>query len=286
MFVSSDEAKDFMKEQETFDKNKGKILDWTDGKYYSDTKFVTNSHLGKLIEGGPQHLKMYYEKGGSEDTDAMIFGRAAHCLLLEEDSFEGRFYAIDDSEMCLEIGGARPRTTKKYKEWIEPLKAENAHRQLLSLDDITTIKDMIDRAMSYKQVRDMVEAANHREIVYQGELEGVECKIKVDAINTSNFILDYKTMRDPATLRNAGKALRQRQYGRQGAFYTDVSKVDDFWFLFQEKTYPYTVSLAKLSDFSYDEGQKQYKDALGIYKHHFVSNDPKNIDNFLEVGQV
>jgi hypothetical protein len=283
--ISSDEAEDFMKDQKTFDKNESKILDWTDGKYYSDTKFVTNSHLGKLIEGGPQHLKMYYEKGGSEDTDAMIFGIAAHCLLLEPEAFDGRFYAIDDTEKCLEIGGKRPRTTNKYKEWLEPIISENAHRQLLSLDDIQTIKDMIDRAMSYKQVREMVESANIRERVYQSELEGVGCKIKVDAINTSNFILDYKTMRDPAIIQNAQKTLRQRRYGRQGAFYKDVAKVDTFWFLFQEKTYPYTVSLAQLSQGSYEEGQEQYKNALGIYKHHFINNYDK-IDDFLEVGMV
>jgi len=283
--ISSDEAKDFMKDQETFDKNAGKELDWTDGKYYSDTKYVSNSHLGKLIEGGPQHLKMYHERGGSKDSEAMIFGRAAHCLLLEPETFNGRFYAIDDEEMCLEIGGKRPRTTKAYKEWLEPLIAENAHRQLLSLNDIDTITNMIDKAMSYKQVREMIESANLREKVYQKELEGVGCKIKVDAINTSNFILDYKTMRDPAIIQNAQKVVRQRQYGRQGAFYSDVAGVKDFWFLFQEKTYPYTVSLAKLSDESRDYGRKQYKDALGIYKHHFIKN-PSSIDDFLEVGMV
>ena len=31
--ISSDEAKDFMKDQKTFDKNAGRELDWTDGKY-------------------------------------------------------------------------------------------------------------------------------------------------------------------------------------------------------------------------------------------------------------
>ena len=283
--ISSDEAKDFMKDQKTFDKNAGRELDWTDGKYYSDTKYVSNSHLGKLLQGGPQHLKMYYERGGSEDTDALIFGRAAHCLLLETETFNGRFYAIDDEEICLEIGGARPRTTKKYKEWIEPLKAENAHRQLLSLSDIDTITNMVDKAMSYKQVREMVESANLREKIYQKELKGVQCKIKVDAINTSNFILDYKTMRDPAIIKNAHKSVRNFGYKRQGAFYSDVAGVDDFWFLFQEKTYPYTVSLAKLSPESRNEGRAEYENALGIYKHHFIDN-PSLIDDFLEVGMV
>lgn len=282
--IPSNEAKDFMKKMETYDKNEAKILDWTDEQYYADKKYVTNTHLGKLLHGGPQHLKNYYENG-SKETSEFIFGRAAHCLLLEPDNFNSKFYAIDDTEICEEIGGTRPRTTKKYKEWVDPLRKMNAHRQELSLEDMTRVNEMINRALEHKQVREMVESANLREKVYQDNIQGVQCKIKVDAINTSNFILDYKTSKDPATLRNFGYSLKKYGYDRQGSLYSDVAKVDSFWFLVQEKTYPYTVCLAELSPDSKENGRIQYRQALNMYKLHFINN-PKLIDNYLEMGSV
>lgn len=282
--IPSDEVQDFMKEQENYDKNKGSIIEKDDDWYYADKKFVTNSHLGQILKGGPQTLKAYYEKG-QKDTDAFMFGRAAHCLLLEPEAFSGRFYAIDDTEICNEIGGARPRTTKKYKEWIEPLLEDNKHRHLLSLDDMNTITAMVDKAMSYPQVRDLIEKAKFREVIYQKKLLGVNCKIKVDAINTGNYILDYKTTRDPATLVNFEKSVRKYGYDRQGAFYSDVAGVDSFWFLVQEKTYPYTICLAELSPDTKEQGQKKYQQGLEMYREHFIKH-PDKIDSFLEMGSI
>lgn len=282
--IPSDEAKEFMEFQKTYDKNEANIIDQDDAWYYADKKFVTNSHLKQILSGGPQTLKAYYEKG-QEDKASFAFGRAAHCLLLEADSFNSRFYSVDDTEICDEIGGKRPTATKVYKEWLENIKTENAHRQLLSLDDMMHINNMVDKAMSYPQVREMVEAALYRERIYSSELEGVNCKIKVDAINPSNFILDYKTSKDPATLYNFGNSIKKYSYDRQGAFYKDVAKTDSFWFLAQEKTYPYTVCLAEMSPQTYEDGQVKYKRGLSMYKEHFIHN-PKGIDDYLEIGSV
>lgn len=284
IIVSSDENEDFMKYVKNYDKNKSNIIEKDDKWYYADKKFVSNTQLGQILRGGPQTLKAYYQRG-QKDTDAFIFGRAAHCLLLEPQEFDSRYYAIDDTEKCEEIGGARPRTTKKYKEWIEPLMEKNKHRALLSLDDMQTLQDMVDKARSYPQVRNLIDSAKKREVIYQKTLLGVPCKIKVDAINTNNFILDYKTSKDPATLFNFKKSLRNYHYDRQGAFYCDVAGVDSFWFLVQEKTYPYTVCLAELSPDSKEEGRKKYQLGLEMYRKHFIEN-PDKIDSFLEMGSV
>ena len=282
--ISSDEAEDFMKHQKSYDKNQSNIIDKDDDWYYADKTHVTNSHLGKILRGGPQHLKAYYEHGQKE-TDALIFGRAAHCFLLEPESFNSRFYSVDDSEICEEIGGKRPTATNKYKEWLAKIMEDNTHRQLLSLDDLTTITDMVDKAMGYKQVREMVESAHKREVIYSKNMEGINCKIKVDAINPNNFIIDYKTSKDPATLYNFERTVKNYSYDRQGAFYGDVAGVQSFWFLVQEKTFPYTVCLAELSPDSFEAGRIKYRQGLSMYKMHFLDN-PKGIDKFLEMGSV
>lgn len=53
-----------------------------------------------------------------EETAAMKYGAMLHCLVLEPTDFDNRYFCIpDDTKMCDEIGGAKPRATKKYKEW-------------------------------------------------------------------------------------------------------------------------------------------------------------------------
>jgi hypothetical protein len=58
-----------------------------------------------------------YKLQKKEPTKAMIFGSMMHCLVLEPGDFLNRYYPLDDEMICAEIGGAKPRATKKYKEW-------------------------------------------------------------------------------------------------------------------------------------------------------------------------
>ena len=116
------------------DLNSKNVLNWDDEKYYGDQTLVTNSHLKVLMEGGPEALESYY-KYGSEDKPAYAFGRAFHCLILEPEEFNNRYYIMDDREICEEIGGARPTTTKKYKAWLEEIQPETEGKEILAIDD-------------------------------------------------------------------------------------------------------------------------------------------------------
>src|ERR1700722_5883559 len=56
-----------------------------------------------------------YKLQKKEPTKAMIYGSMVHCLVLEPRDFLNRYYPLDDEMICMEIGGAKPRATKKYK---------------------------------------------------------------------------------------------------------------------------------------------------------------------------
>lgn len=292
-FIPSDEAKDFMEFQETYDPGANNIIDKDDNWYYSDNKFITNSHLKYIIDGGPQHLKAYYEGKLGQDSQHYIFGKAQHCLILEPEAFNSRFYSIDDTEICIEASGVdweknnkNPRATKIYKEWLSKIMEENKHRQLISMNDFQILNDMYDKLMSYKQVREMLESAYKKETIYSNKIQGIDCKCKVDAINPGNFILDYKSSKDPATIHKFKYNLKKYNYDRQGAFYCDVTKTKSFWFIVQEKTYPYTVCIVEMSPDTYEEGRIKYQYGLDLYKNHFLSKSSKDIDSFLEIGSV
>src|SRR5687767_9617340 len=60
-----------------------------------------------------------YKMGIKEETDAMLYGSMLHCLVLEPDDFFNRYHTIEDGDICNQIGGAKPRATKVYKEWYQ-----------------------------------------------------------------------------------------------------------------------------------------------------------------------
>jgi len=263
-FIPSDEAKDFMDFKKNHDPNLSSIIEKDDEWYYNDKMYVTNSHLKHLIDGGPQHLKAYYEKDNS----------------------------IDDEDICIEASGKNwkeenksPRATKIYKEWLAKILQENKNRQMLSPSDFMDITNMIDKLMGYSQIREMIEAAPKRETIYSNKIMGINCKSKLDACNPGNYILDYKSTKDPATLYKFKYVMNNYNYDRQAAFYRDVAKIPNFWFIVQEKTYPYTVCIAELSPDSYEIGKKKYEFGLEMYNKHFIKN-PKEIDSYFESGTI
>ena len=54
-------------------------------------------------------------------SKAFDIGSAFHCMVLEPEEFSNRYFVVNDEEICDEIGGKKPRMTKKYKEWYQKL---------------------------------------------------------------------------------------------------------------------------------------------------------------------
>ena len=281
--IPSNEAEDFMKELKNHDPNKDGILEWDDDMYFADTDYVTNTHLKKINEGGPQHLKAYREFGG-KTTAAFTFGSAVHCVVLEPDMFEARFYAIDDSEKLLEIGGKRPTSTNAYKEWIKEIEINNADKERLTLEEMDRVFAIRDKLMSIPNVVQLLKETKN-EIVYQNTLLGVKCKSKLDATKVGKYVVDLKTMSDAVTEYSFIRAMKKYGYDQQGAFYKDVANIDKFYFIAVEKTYPFTVGIFELGEDSYIAGKAKYEYALEQFKFHFVENEDE-IDNHFIQGIV
>lgn len=78
-------------------------------------KKLSYSSLSAFIDS-PKDFSDYVLRQRIE-TPAMIYGSMVHCLVLEPGDFLYRYYPLDDSDICEQIGGAKPRSTKAYKLW-------------------------------------------------------------------------------------------------------------------------------------------------------------------------
>lgn len=254
------------------DKRIAKDDDW----YFGDTKLITNTHLGKLQYGGPLHLINHYRNIEDPDIDEeekehQIWGRAFHCAILEPDAFHDRFFVLDDTAVCKEIGGAKPRATNKYKEWKEKLERENAGKTCLKGTDYYDIMAIKDRLYAIPIAKSLLEFTI-REAIYEAELLGVRCKVKPDAVRPRMYGLELKSMKEPATPENFFSNFKKYFWNRQSAFYKDALGVEEYWFIACEKKAPYTIGLYKISEGSLEIGRELYQTELRKYRHHFIEN--------------
>ena len=264
------------------DANMKNILEVNDEWYYNDTTMVTNSHLKILNEGGPEALENYY-KYGSEDNPAFAFGRAFHMFILEPHLFNENYWILDDTDICKEIGGKRPSATKKYKEWLEEVSQDNLGKEVISLNDLKRLEQMSDKLYSIPQVKILLQDTQ-REVVYKRNINGVDCKGKLDAVKPNNLIIDLKTTSKCPSPNQFARDFYNYNYDQQLAFYSALADVPEACVIAIQKVKPYTVGVYMISKESMDSGTRKYELALDLYKDQYRGN--LDIDKFYYQGSL
>jgi len=252
-----------------------KIIYEDDDWYYADREHVTNSMLSELKKS-PLHLKAYLDKANQkEEKNHNVYGRAFHCAILEPNFFNERFFVLDDEKVCLEIGGAKPRGTKKYKEWKANKLEKSKGKAILGLDDYNDIMRMRDKIHGIDYFRNLIEIT-HKEQIMHDEIHGIKRKVKLDAVRHEDFALDLKSSKDPVgKFRNS---FYKYDYGRQMSWYKDTSLVKSIFVLSVEKTWPYSIGFFEVSDDTLDRGREEYESLLENYNVNFLNRGIKNFD--------
>ena len=147
------------------------------------------------------------------ETDALIFGKLAHCMLFEPEEVEKRFLILD--------WGTKTRGTKKHEE----AKAANPDKILVSPDEYQKAGKMLSALMDHRLAREIIKDA-YCEVpfAWTDEQTGLPCKAKIDAYKNTPYglvLIDYKTSSDIDGLL---KWCEKLQYPLQDAFYCEAAK--------------------------------------------------------------
>lgn len=153
------------------------------------------------------------EKKPDEETDALIFGKLAHCMLFEQEEVENRFLIMD--------WGTKTRGTKKY----EDAKAANPNKTLISAAEYEKAGKMLACLRDHRLAREIIKGAFcEKPFIWTDKATGLPMKCKMDAFKGTNYglvIIDYKTSSDiDGVLRRAEKF----QYPLQDACYCEAAK--------------------------------------------------------------
>ena len=253
-------------------------------EYHSNSNYIGSTSL-KTIKVSPLHFKNQEPL----DTDALRFGSAYHCFILEPEKFENEYYIIDDTEFCsnmiqygkLDKKGQRvevskPRATNEYKEWYEQQLSNANGKILLDLDDYHILKAMKERLFSNRYARNLLQNGEAEKSYYcdieliTGEKIGV--KVKPDYCKRSKrIIVDLKTCQD-ASVDGFTRHAADMDYHIPAALYSDMLEFDEgndmgwtFIFIAQEKKKPFAFNIFEASPQFISQGRYEYELLLQLY---------------------
>lgn len=208
-----------------------------------------------------------------KETDSMKFGSLYHKYVLEKDDFYNEYFVFDEAK--------RPELDKtmastKNKAWKNELlrnstkilakdedikQADNMRKQLFLNNDKAQI--LIDEALTE------VSLYTHLQIPIDGtdEIIDLPLKCRFDGINIEKgYILDLKTTTDASPFKFPYECAKYG-YHIQSAFYAFLAKRVfkknfDFYFIAQEKTYPYNSAIYKASSNMIQKGEAELVELL------------------------
>tara|TARA_R110000803_G_scaffold154286_1_gene219051 strand:- start:2480 stop:3112 length:633 start_codon:yes stop_codon:yes gene_type:complete len=195
----------------------------------------------------------------------MTLGTLVHCLILEPQEFTKRYVVLDDREICNEIGGARPSSTKKYKEWLSGFAEENKGKELVTMKDMDIANKILKKAKSTGIIQEWF-TDGKAEVTVKGVAKGYNEEF--DGL----CIIDYDTDFVSIDLKTTSKPLSKFKYDANELGYdiqasiTNSLNNKEFIFVVVQTVEPYDIGIYTCSEFFMNRGKDKVNTALYNYK--------------------
>lgn len=205
-----------------------------------------------------------YKMGVKDETDAMLYGSMLHCLVLEPDDFYNRYHIIDDTEKCNEIGGAKPRATKVYKEWYQIAIQEAGQKKIVETNDYYAARTAASNVTNNRASAKILQMATQREKPLDWEYKNFKFKGFIDGDGEA-AIFDLKSCPD-ASPQKFQREIMNRGYYMQAAMYLcGLGQVKDSYIIAVDRMNG--VSVHKLENKLVEHGASEYNEILDKFNH-------------------
>lgn len=229
---------------------------------YNEMDGVRRSDLW-LINKSPLHYihAMMEER---EQTPALIFGAAAHKMLLEPDTFLDEFILAPKVDRRTKVG------RESWKLFEETCLHE--HLTVISEDDFDRIRDMVMAVRDHAMAALLLEGEHEKVFQWTDDMTGELCKCKVDCLTEFDgkpYIVDYKTT-DSCEDGHFERSCRKYGYQFQAGMYCEgvfqnTFEECGFAFIAQEKKKPYAVRVYMCDPDWVKRGYDKFRELIGIY---------------------
>jgi hypothetical protein len=232
------------------------------------TESVGKPHLSysslKYALGDMRLWEMYMRGQLKKESEALTFGSLYDMLLFEPEKAHDTYFVLSDDDIVADIGGKYPRSTKRYKEWKAEQTEANVGKELASQEDWKKAHEMIQRLKDCG-LYDKRFAGGKFQVEFNVDLDGVPLKGFLDCLQDDS-IIDSKSSRSIDKFRYD---VNSWSYDIQAYVYTKVFDIPDFYWVVQEKAYPYYPADVKCSEETLFRGEMKFHQAL------------ENINNYL-----
>lgn len=233
------------------------LLEIPDSLYHAKDKFISRSVLSKALK---EPSKLFY---ATQETEAMVTGRAFHCYFLERHKFNDQYFVLDPSfnsrqrktiDKFIKENGLDAQTPIKAKTFEMFLACERSLSEHSHAPQILNDSSNMYEAALYTHLHDLK----------------INFKVKADIINpNSNMIYDLKTTSD---INNCHYEIKKYNYDLQAYLYTEafnqsLGKSFDFTFIFCDKTiWSPEIRVIECSRRTMEEGSEKAVKAIDIFK--------------------
>ncbi len=252
------------------------ILDLSQGLHLNVPEDVYHQrHLGLVSKGAldriarrsPMHYKAWVEGvANDESTEALDFGKALHCALLEPDRFAGSHVVMPSFNEYRDARGAL--STKDGKAAKKAWEEENAGKTHLEPATRDTIAAMVRSVHSHPLASKMIrDGAPEVTLRWRDDETGLQCKTRADYyVAARKMVVDIKTAHD-ASYDAFRKAITNYRYHVTDALYRASFgaiglPIEHYVFVVVEKTAPYAVATYTLDSESIQKGHVLCRDGI------------------------
>lgn len=272
MITSSEQAKDYLEHLRNTDPNKKRRIDKEDSWYFNETEYISNSMLKQFQKGGIRNYMCYLNGELKTSSKAFDIGSAFHCMVLEPEEFGNRYFVVEDTEICEQIGGKKPKMTKKYKEWYQEEVVDRAKGlTILSQEEMNNLDKMFYSFNKINEATSLIKSCDLVESIYTNNFNGTKVKCKVDGVKFDNFIVDLKTT--SSNVMEFAKSCNKFDYDQAAALYCDILDLQEYYFVVVETMYPYNVGIFKADSSFLERGRAKYEQGLKDLTYHLSNPD-------------
>lgn len=278
---------------------------------YKESKAINNSLLSYFdVEQGGNPFKFnkeYTNPSVREDTDIQKFGTAVHCFILENSKFNELYYVNSFTEeesykklnsykfkdfsfeevcklLCVEYVNSKDAKKEEtrlkhynehfifllqFKNYYEEL-VENKNKIMLSNLEYDKIIKIYCNISIHNLADTLIKNLTDVELELYDIINSIDCKGKLDGVNyKEKYIIDIKTTSKSSY--NFEESFIKYKYGRQAAFYSELSGINKFYFIVCN-TIDCSIVVYEISENTLKEEKQKLKNTLSELEFHFTSD--------------
>ncbi len=219
---------------------------------YQQIPALNQSKIKQIIPNGYTQVKTYI------NSQALKFGNAGHCMLLEPEKFENLYLSAPKN--------LSQRGKKGKNSWREFCELHSG-KIVLSFSDWARLQKIKKCFQIHPQVQQLFSNGNSEVSLHWKDSEyGLNCKARLDWLDSdSRKIVDLKFTKN--IIKAASIKPIKNEFSLQAGWYTRgiyqlTNKTTDFFFIFIEKFAPHSIKIVKVCNEDFIKGQDQIEQGI------------------------